>query len=48
MSGFQGVVGSAGDGVFQQVSWPPYMAGMLIGSLQVPTILFVQDTLGEK
>ncbi|KAL5009310.1 hypothetical protein ScPMuIL_014891 [Solemya velum] len=41
-----GGVGSAGDGLFQQVSWPPYMAGILIGMLQVPTILFLQDTLG--
>ena len=33
-------------GCFSLKAWPPYVAGMLIGGLQVPLTVFAGDTLG--
>lgn len=37
---------SADTNVFQQVAWPPYIAGILVGLCQVPLVLVLCDTLG--
>lgn len=37
---------SADTNVFQQVAWPPYVAGVLVGLCQVPLVLILCDTLG--
>lgn len=37
---------SADINVFQQVAWPPYIAGILVGLCQVPLVLVLCDTLG--
>lgn len=33
--------------LYEAVSWPPALAGVLIGILQVPAVLFLSDTLGS-
>ncbi|XP_013075484.1 uncharacterized protein LOC106061817 isoform X2 [Biomphalaria glabrata] len=37
----------SGSGILGSRAWPPYVAGMIIGCLQIPTVLSVQDTLGS-
>ncbi|CAC5359095.1 unnamed protein product [Mytilus coruscus] len=36
----------ASANVFTAVSWPPYASGIILGIIQLPLVLFVQDTLG--
>ena len=31
-----------------QECWPPFVAGAVIGCLQIPLVLSVSDTLGKK
>uniref|UniRef100_A0A0B6Y8D7 Uncharacterized protein n=1 Tax=Arion vulgaris TaxID=1028688 RepID=A0A0B6Y8D7_9EUPU len=40
-------VEQSGSGLFESRAWPPYVAGLLIGSLQIPTVLSVSTTLGS-
>ncbi|KAH9489517.1 hypothetical protein Btru_037378 [Bulinus truncatus] len=37
----------SGSGILGSRAWPPYVAGMIIGCLQIPIVLAVQDTLGS-
>lgn len=34
------------DNVFTVVSWPPYASGILLGLIELPIVIFVQDTIG--
>ncbi|CAL1528407.1 unnamed protein product [Lymnaea stagnalis] len=38
----------SGSGVFGVRAWPPYITGMIIGLLQIPVVLVIQDTLGSS
>lgn len=40
------VANAVGTSYFSLRSWPPYVAGVLIGLMQIPIILAVDDTLG--
>ncbi|KAL5019918.1 hypothetical protein ScPMuIL_002810 [Solemya velum] len=35
-----------GHNFMQKLAWPPYCAGALVGLMQIPIVLTVQDTLG--
>ncbi|XP_076442413.1 uncharacterized protein LOC143281215 [Babylonia areolata] len=37
-----------GEGILGSLSWPPYMAGIVVGLLQIPTVLINCDTLGTS
>ncbi|XP_012942680.1 UPF0394 inner membrane protein YeeE isoform X2 [Aplysia californica] len=41
-------VEQSGSGLFGLRSWPPFVVGMLIGSLQAPAVLILHDTLGSS
>ncbi|GFO10217.1 upf0394 inner membrane protein yeee-like [Plakobranchus ocellatus] len=36
----------SGDGIFATRAWPPYVAGVIVGLLQIPLVLTIGDTLG--
>ncbi|KAI0207963.1 hypothetical protein LSAT2_007377 [Lamellibrachia satsuma] len=38
--------GSTELGVFGMRAWPPYVAGIVVGAIQIPLILYVSQTLG--
>ena len=38
--------GHAGDSWLSYNVWPPYICAMLVGSLQIPMVLVMGDTLG--
>ncbi|KAK7103828.1 hypothetical protein V1264_018649 [Littorina saxatilis] len=38
----------AGKGILTSLSWPPYFAGIVIGLLQIPTVIMNCDTLGSS
>ncbi|XP_071487501.1 thiosulfate transporter TsuA-like [Diadema antillarum] len=35
-----------GSWFFENLAWPPYVSGIMIGSLQIPLILLMSDTIG--
>ncbi|GFS10016.1 UPF0394 inner membrane protein YeeE-like [Elysia marginata] len=37
-----------GEGIMGTRSWPPYVAGTIIGLLQIPIVLIIGDTLGTS
>jgi uncharacterized membrane protein YedE/YeeE len=36
-----------GGGIFAETAWPPYVAGIFVGLMQIPTVLLLRDTLGS-
>lgn len=34
--------------IFRQKTWSPYLAGIIIGSLQIPVFLYMQSSLGTS
>ncbi|RUS74054.1 hypothetical protein EGW08_018181 [Elysia chlorotica] len=37
-----------GEGIMGIRAWPPYVAGTIVGLLQIPTVLLIGDTLGTS